>query len=485
MKIADYERAVLAALLQNPQVRNPVASELTEDKFGYGPGFERSDSHKLIYSSILDLLIEKKPFDLAAVERKLGDNIELAGGSVYLRSLLDVPDKLKLFVENADAVYSWVKVIDNAGRLAHTRLVLEKELKPFEDFEKLVQKTGDVDKLISNLVVEVRKAQGLVQHEYRPIFEGVQEFRRHLSKNIKGEVTSILDIGWPAFRQMGIPPKEGLMIISGLEGIGKTQLLLQILLGRAIQLKANNLPGCVALNSYEMPFWKLAKRLACCLAGVDGHRLALGQFDEDSDEIERINDALRFVETLPIYCDDSQMMTSDAINWQANALHSGPHGPLTDLGIDYGELVPDEAKTEERRVSRVYVNAGRLRSIGITAYVISQFNRGAQMTATKIGGKGRIRYSSMAQHVADVITELYNIPAMTEQAVEFDPPSEFDKEKAWLIVEKNRDGPTGAIPLNWHGPSTRFQDSSLSIKFGTRHLFENIEEVKEMVMGDF
>jgi len=486
VKIADYERAILASLLLNPSgLLSPVAGELTEDKFGYGPGFERSDSHRLIYGAILDIALAKRPLDLSAVERQLGDNIELAGGSVYLRSLLDAPDKLRLSIQNKDAVFSWVRFVDNAGRLRHLGMVLGEAVKPYEDFERLVTKTTDVDRLVSDIINKIRDAQGFIQYKYRPMHEGVAEFERHLDRNIVGEVTSILDIGWPAFRQMGIPPREGLMIISGLEGIGKTQLLIQILLGRAIQLQANDLPGCVAINSYEMPFWKLAKRLACCLANVSGHDLSLGKFDEGSDEVRRVNEALEFIRTLPIYCDDSQLMTSEAINWQANALHAGPHGPLTDLGIDYGELVPDEAETEERRVSRVYVNAGRLRRIGVTTYVVSQFNRGAQMTTSKLGGKGRLRYSSMAQHVADTIGELYNPIAMTEQAVEFELPKEYKMDSAYFIVEKNREGPTGAIKLEWDGPCTRFRDMSLSAKFGPATLYERIDEVKAKVMGDF
>ena len=485
MKVADYERAVLAALLLSPnEFLNPVAAELTEDKFGYGPGHERSDSHKLIYQALLDLKVTRKPVDLANLERQLGDMIEIAGGSVYLRNLLDVPNKLRLSIENRDAVFSWVQMVDDAGRLRHLGMVIDSYHQKYEDFENLVSSVGDVDTFMSDVVGDIQRAQGLLKHEYRPFREGVEAFRQHLSRNIKGEVTQILPMGWPSLFKMGIPPKQGLMIISGLEGSGKTQLLLQILLGRVIQMKANNQPGCVAFNSYEMPGWKLAKRLACCLAGVDGHKVALGEYEEGDDEVRRVQEALEFLETLPIYFDDSQMMTSDAIHWQSNALHANC-GPLTDLGIDYAELVPDTGESEELRVSRIYKNAARLVVIGATAYIVSQFNRGAQMTETKRGGKGRLRYSGAAQHVSHAIAELYNIPAMLAAGEEFTIPEGYDKSKAYLILEKNRDGPLGAVALEWDGPSTRFADSALSKKFGAKSLYENLDKVQSMVMGDF
>jgi len=477
MKVADYERAVIAGILLNPsELLNPIAAELSEDKFGYGPGHERADSHKLIYQGILDLKINKKPIDLANLEKQLGDTLEMAGGSVYLRSILDVPEKLRLSI-NRPAVFSWAQVVDDAGRLRHLGMVIDTYHQKYQDFENLVSTVSDVDAFMSDVVGDIQKAQGLLRHEYRPFREGVEEFRRHLAHNIVGEVTQILPMGWPALFQMGIPPKQGLMVISGLEGSGKTQLLLQILLGR-VQ------PGCVAFNSYEMPGWKLAKRLACCLAGVDGHQLALGQYEEDSDEVRRVQEALEFLETLPIYYDDSQMMTSDAIHWQSNALHANC-GPLTDLGIDYAELVPDKAETEELRVSRIYKNAARLVAIGATSYMVSQLNRGAQMTTSKLGGKGRLRYTGVAQHVSHAIGELYNIPAMLAAGEEFSIPDEYDKDKAYFILEKNRDGPTGAIPLTWDGPCTRFADDSLSKKFGPSSLYENLDRVRSMTVGDF
>jgi replicative DNA helicase len=363
-------------------------------------------------------------------------------------------------------------------------MVIDTYHQKYKEFENLVATVTNVDSFMSDVFRDIQKAQGLLKHKYRPFREGVEEFRRHLSHNIQGDVTQILPMGWPGLFKMGIPPKQGLMVISGLEGSGKTQLLLQILLGRVIQMKANNQPGCVAFNSYEMPGWKLAKRLACCLAGVDGHKLALGEYEKGDEEVQRVQEALEFLETLPIYYDDSQLMTSDAIHWQSNALHANC-GPLTDLGIDYAELVPDSGESEELRVSRIYKNAARLTTIGATAYMVSQFNRGAQMTETKRGGKGRLRYTSVAQHIAHVIAELYNIPAMVDASEEFTIPEGYSKDKAYLIVEKNRDGPTGAVPLEWDGPSTRFADSSLSKKFGPQTLYENLDRVQSMVMGDF
>lgn len=484
MKVADYERVVLAALLRNPEVRNPVASELTEDKFGYGPGFEQADSHKLIYGAVLDLVLNKKPIDLSSIERQLGDNLELAGGSVYLKNLLKVPDKLGLSTQNREAIFSWVKFVDNAGRLRHSGMVIDKYARMYDDFEKLAVSTESVDQFLSKMISEIQEAQGLLQHSYAPISEGVSDFRRRLELSAKGHITEVLPTGWPSFFNQGLPPRQGLVVISGLESSGKTQLALQMLLGRAIQMRANGEKGCVAINSYEMPFHRLVKRMACCLAGIDGQELMLGKYDSDSKEVHRINKVLDFIVGLDnIYCDDSQLMGSEAIHWHSNALHVN-HGPLTDIVIDYAELVPDKAETEELRVSRVYKNAGRLRAIGTTAYVISQVNR-MWGNKSKVASIDQLRYSGAAGHVADVVLHLYNMPAMKARTIEFTCPSGLDEDKAYIYVQKFKEGEPKIIPLNWEGSCTRFSDIALSTKFGKPPLYENLPEVREMLKGDF
>lgn len=484
MKIADYERAILASLLQNPEVRNPVVSELTEDKFGYGPGFDRSDSHKLIYGAILDLMLNKKPIDLSSIERQLNDNLELAGGSVYLRNLQEVPDKLGLSIQNQEAIFSWVRFIDNAGRLRHSGMVIDKYNKMYDDFEKLAISTESADQFLSAMISEIQVAQGLMKHSYASISEGVSDFRRRLESSARGEITEVLPIGWPSFFNQGLPPRQGLVVISGLESSGKTQLALQILLGRAIQMKANNEKGCVAINSYEMPFHRLVKRMACCLAGVDGQELMLGKYDTESKEVRRVNNVLDFIEGLDnIFCDDSQLMGSDAIHWHSNALHVN-HGPLTDSMIDYAELVPDKAESEELRVSRVFKNAGRLRAIGTTAYVLSQVNRQYGNKA-KVASIDQLRYSGAAGHVADVVMHLYNMPAMKARTVEFKCPSGLDENLAYIFVQKYKEGSPQIIPLNWNGSCTRFSDPVLDTKFGKPSLYENLSQVKELLAGDY
>lgn len=484
MKIADYERAILAALLKNPEVRNPVASELTQDKFGYGPGFDRSDSHKLIYSAILDLMLGKRPIDLSSVERQLSDNLELTGGSVYLKNLLKVPDKLGLSIQNRESIFSWVKFVDNAGRLRHSGMVIDKYAKMYDDFEKLAVATESVDQFLSAMISEIQTAQGLMKHSYVPISEGVAIFRRKLELSAKGQITDVLPTGWPSLFNQGLPPRQSLVVISGLESSGKTQLALQILLGRAIQMRANNEKGCVAINSYEMPLDRLVKRMACCLTRINGQELMQGKYGLESREIKRINHALDFIAGLGnIYGDDSQLMGSEAIHWHSNALHVN-NGPLTDMVIDYAELVPDKAESEELRVSRVFKNAGKLRAIGTTAYVLSQVNRQWGNKA-KVASMDQLRYSGAAGHVADIVMHLYNMPAMKARTVEFKCPSGLDEEKAYIFVQKYKEGEPKVITLNWEGSCTRFSDIALSTKFGKPKLYENLPEVREMLKGDF
>jgi len=425
---------------------------------------------------------KKCPTDIAAVSRHLGTQLEYVGGEVYLKALYDSPEKLRVPVSE-DGLAAWARLVDNAGRLRQLAVVIGNYQSKVDDLDKLVSEVEDVDAFLNDFVGDVQKAQGTLKSGYTHIREGVAKYRRHLENSFRGKTPDIIPMGWPTFYQWALPPREALVVICGLSSIGKTQLLLQMILGQAIQYKRLGLPGCWAINSYEMSDQRLVGRLACCLAGVDSNKLRKAEIKEGTEEAKRLQEWLDFVEQLPIFIDDTNLMTSEAINWHGHALHV-QHGPLIGLGIDYAELVPDKAESEELRVAKVYANANRIKKIGATSYVLSQFNRGAQHTASKIGGKGRIRYTGSAEHIADVIMEVYNLIAMQEQQVEFSVPDGMDEECAYVLLEKNRDGPCGMFPLLWDSTYTRFSDQSIS-GFGSTDLYEGLSEVRAMMTGDF
>jgi len=261
----------------------------------------------------------------------------------------------------------------------------------------------------------------------------------------------------------------------GMSSIGKTQLLIQFLLGCAIQLRAFNLPGVVVVNTYEMLGKQYAKRMASCISGVNLQAKEL--LDEHSGEYRRLMEAFDFVDSLPILYDDGDMTSTQIIS-QTLAL-AVEVGGIHVFGIDYSELVPDKNTSEEQRVAQVFRNAQSLsRKLDAAGIVLSQVSDFGQ--DTRIAGAWGTRYSKAGWHASECELEIVNYPQMKLQGINFRVPDYLGSaDKAYALVHKNKNGPVGHFALEWTPGCTRFTDPALA-GFGMAKLFENFEQVWDM-----
>jgi len=366
MKSYEYEQCLLGAVLRHSDVIKLLATELASDKFSYSAGGQESSAHRLIYDACVACHLRKVPPDPVSVARELGENLEDAGGMSYLRELTGILPSLGVTTVNEDSIRNWARIVDNIGRLRHLSGVLDGYAAKLADRERALAEVEDVDLFIADIIADLWEAQGLTRTDYKHISVGVASYRRRLRAAYRGEVTEVAPIGWPSFRDALLPYMGGMTVIAGLPGAGKTQLALQIMLGQMIQAKHQGIQGCAAVNSYEMTDWRLVRRLAACLAGVDAGKVSAGDVGEDTPEAERLEYWLGFVEGLPIYVNDNNLTTSSRINWQASVLHA-VHGPLLNLIVDYAERVPI-SKAEERE------SRERQREVFTTVYLILVFS---------------------------------------------------------------------------------------------------------------
>ncbi len=457
MEIHEYEKCVLSAIFRQAsgvdRVPQRIVAELDEDKFD--PRFP----NRLIYQRIVELVLNKQVPNIPNVCRALGSELATVGGEPYLQSLLAYLPSLGVY--GADGFETWVRVIDAAGRLRHLSLILDKYKAKFSDFERLIAETKDVDEFLSAFMLEINAGVRSTRSTYNHISIAASEELRRLEMERQGYVVDIVPTGWPNLERYFIPRPKTLGVISGLTSMGKTQLALQILLGAAIQLKESGRNGYVAINELETQGWRLNRRMACCLAGINSKDLAQGMLSEV--DFHRYCETLDYISTLPIYFDDNPHVTSKQLEWQAVALHI-EKGPRV-LGVsDYAELFADTADSEELRVSNIVRSIRRISwDTGSCEIVISQLNNAVMMTASKIGGDSRTRYSGAIAQAADWFIECYNPVQMRAKNVDFVLPEGMSSDLAYLLVEKNKDYDLGQIPIEWSPHWTRFRDVSLEL----------------------
>ncbi|NIV37776.1 MAG: hypothetical protein GWN58_52695, partial [Anaerolineae bacterium] len=96
MNAFGYEQALLSCILQKTEPIKMVSAELTADKFSYGPGGGEGAAHQLIYRAAVACNRKGVPPDVLNVGRQLGDKLEDAGGTAYLRELVGALQALSI-----------------------------------------------------------------------------------------------------------------------------------------------------------------------------------------------------------------------------------------------------------------------------------------------------------------------------------------------------------------------------------------------------
>lgn len=473
MNLQQTEQAILATLLVDRGAKEIIKPELSSDKFSFGPATDgkQGDAHRKIYQAMSQV---SGRIDAVSVANILGEQLEKVGGMAYLQ-YLSTACLPQFGVRSTESLPQWVIAVDTGGRLRQVGDLVEEYSRLFQDFQTVLEQVQDVEAFVADMQEKLSSiALGGTGIAYQHISDANADYQRRLEDEAAGQVLTYYPMGWPSFDKYALPPQSELMVISGLSGIGKTQLMLQVALGVAIQLKVNDVPGMVAINSYEMAGWRCSRRLAACLAGVDYQSRQLR--DNKTDAYRAMIEALEFVSTLPIYYDTC--MTMDQISLNCTKMCAKEEGPIVFLGVDYAEEVPggENEQSEERRVTNIFRGSKRIAiATGCCSCVLSQVSDVAEFR-NGIVPYNRLRYSRGATNAAGVIAYVYNPPQMRLMQIPFVFEEKFgDESFAYVLVQKNRDGKVGSFPLEWTPDITRFRDLSL-VGFGTE-FYQNLSKL--------
>jgi replicative DNA helicase len=161
----------------------------------------------------------------------------------------------------------------------------------------------------------------------------------------------------------------------------------------------------------------------------------------------------------PLYIDDSANLSISQVRAKARRMKSQYDIQL--IVIDYLQLMraPSRRADQSRQVEIADISSGvkgLAKELQIPVIVLSQLNRQPEQ---REGGKPRLsdlRESGSIEQDADVVGLLVR-PEMYAE----DEQDRSDKEgEATLIIAKQRNGPTGDVPLTFLKEYTRFTDQA-------------------------
>jgi replicative DNA helicase len=434
----DAEKGVLCSLLLSPREVGDLCILRLQPNAFYAP------AHKIIYELVIEFSDKSKAIDFITMKQSLKDRgfLEEIGGPEFLNELYNfVPTAANAgyYVDIVREKYLLRRLILACNSLASRCYDDQENVEPLlDDAERQIfEITGD------HVKIDVVPAKDLVMQAIEQI-EKVYENR--------GSVTG-LPTGFTEFDQMtsGLHQAE-MIVIAARPSMGKTALAMNIAEHVAL---VEGKP--VAVFSLEMSSQQLVQRLLCSRAKVNLQRVRNGFLSER--DFPSLTSAASRLATAKLFIDDSPGLSIAELRAKARRLVASHQVQL--LVIDYLQLLRSTSRRaqDNRQIEISEISAGiksLAKELNIPIIVIAQLNRQPDARA-KEGGRPRLsdlRESGSIEQDADVVGLL-----VRSEYYETDEEAKQEKAgEAELIIAKQRNGPTGDVPLTFLKEYTRFEN---------------------------
>lgn len=421
MRNSEIEQNVIGAILLDGKSIDYVADMLTPADFSANVNNE-------IYRSMLTLTESSSAIDVVTVDEELqrrGIN-EFA----YLASLAKN-------IVSARNITHYAKLLKNQSierqLLAASQQIKELVLSPGETQEKLDKSQS----LILGLNQE-GKTDGP-----KHIASFLNSFVEQLDKRFNQDTPITgLSTSFPRLDGMTAGFQNGdLIVIAGRPSMGKTTFAMNI----AEDTVLNDIP--VAVFSLEMSSLQLVDKSVSSVGNVSYQNIRTGKV-EDYDW-PRITQAVGTLQDKPLLIDESSSITINEI--RARSRRMARQYRLGLIVIDYLQLIsmPKSKQNKSDDIGDVTRGLKILaKELNVPVIVLSQLNRDVEKRPNKRPMNSDLRDSGSIEADADVIMFIYRD--------EYYNKNTTAKGLAEVILSKQRNGPTGMVPLEFRGERSRF-----------------------------
>ena len=434
----DAEKGVLSSLLLNPREVSDMCRSMVAAEAFYIP------AHRIVYETILTLIDSNRPVDFLTVCQSLRDRslLEEVGGKETVSALFSfVPTAANAdyYVSIMREKYLLRRMISTCGKITRECYETQDEIDEFMDRAERdifqITSSGSDFKIVP---IKTRVMEAV---------ERIEEIYEN-----KGSVTG-LSTGFYELDKLtgGLQPAE-MIVIAARPSMGKTALAMNI-----AEHVATNLKKSVAVFSLEMSAHKLTERVLCSRARIDLQRVRDGFLSER--DFPRLTAAAGILAASPFYIDDSASLSIAEFKARARRLKSQYDIEL--IVIDYLQLLRAVSRKaqENRQIEIAEISSGikaLAKDLRIPVIALAQLNRQPE-TRGRDGGRPRLsdlRESGSIEQDADVVGLLYRA-----EYYEVDEEAKAEKAgQAELMLVKQRNGPTGEVPLTFLHQYTRFEN---------------------------
>ncbi len=466
------EQALLGALLANNRAYERVSEFLLPEHFA-------DPIHGRIYQAISRRIERQELADAVTLKAEFEHSgvLDEVGGTAYLAQLLSAMVGIINAGEYGRAITdAWLRrqLIDIGENVVNNAFGADTEMNAKDMMAAAEQSLYD-------LATSGGDSGGFVTFE-RALTDAIKTAEKafHRSGGVSGLTTGLRDLD----RKTGGLHPSDLVILAGRPGMGKTALATKVAFGAAKALldearaKGPDVvpASTVAIFSLEMSSEQLAARLLSENARVSGEKIRKGEIEQK--DFDRFIHVSRDLGALPLHIDDTPAITMSALRTRCRRLKRTKG--LSLVMVDYLQLMRPSAGTKpDNRVLEISMITQGLKALAkelaVPVIALSQLSRAVESREDKRPMLSDLRESGSIEQDADMVMfvyrEEYYIKQRQPKEIAFENSEKFhtatekwqrDMEavhnRAELIIEKQRHGPTGKIDLFFEGEFTRFAD---------------------------
>ena len=446
-QVRDLEKAVLGGLMLETERYDAVSLVIQFSDF-------EGQDHQSIFQSMGELVNANKPLDPLTVSGRLDSKnlLTRAGGKNYLIDLASSSPSA-------------------ANLEAYAEMIRQKSIS-----RKLMKINSEISQLIIN--PQGKDAESLLDEAETKIFSLNDEASRtslsiqKLDTLIPNTIDKLNKIAAAGGSLLGTSTgykdidkellglQDGdLIILAARPSMGKTALAMNMVENIVTN---KEIEGGVLVFSLEMPAESLTTRLLASHAKINQQKVRSASMS--SNELKKFMESSSKLKDLPLYIDDSSMLTPMELRARARRIHRQEPNGLSLIVVDYLQLMQLPASNENRvnQISEISRSLKMLaKELKVPVVALSQLNRAVEQRPNRRPIMADLRDSGAIEQDADVILFIYRDEVYNEDSE--------DGNKAEIIIGKQRNGPIGTVNLTFLKEFTRFED------FAVDSYYDNIQ----------
>ncbi len=398
--------------------------------------FYRPD-HRRLFEVLVDMYDRGDPIDLVTLRNEL-DRLTLlqeVGGVEYIADLAEsVPSHLH--------AEHYARIVRDKAMLRDLILaggtIIEEAYSHQEEARQILDRAeqilfGVTDQRITDQAAPIRDS-------LEEIFQLIESRDGHY---ITGVPTGFIELD---DMLSGMQPGE-MLVVAARPSMGKTAFGLSVAEHvAAVQGRP------AAFFSMEMSRRSVVQRILCSRARIDSHKFRRGMMTDA--EVAALHEACGQLAEVQLFVDDTPGMSVLELRAKSRRLKArfGIHA----IFVDYLQLMSSPGRQESRQQEVSQISRGikaLARELNIPVVVLAQLNRNPEGRTDNRPRMSDLRESGAIEQDADVIILLHREEYYKKESC----PEEL-RGVSEIIVDKQRNGPTGIVRLFFNNRYTRFDN---------------------------